>query len=118
MNHANNEVKEVVTSSTIFWSQNKQDIPEQVLQIMVPHLVNGTKEKNSAVRISSEQALIELLKLKQDKESAIYQKCLKVIGSGAMESLQDCVAKIKKNMGKIHYKEEEFDDTLIRIKFL
>ena len=112
MNNANNDVKQAVATSSIFWSHKRFEFPNLILRCLVPLLVNGAKEKNSAVRVNSEQALICLLKLK-DPESPVYLKCLSVLDSGAVESLQDCMAKIKKTIAKFEYKEDEFDDTLI-----
>lgn len=112
MNHSHNDVKQTVATSTIFWSQTRKEIPSSLLRSIVPMLVNGTKEKNTMVRVHSEQALITLLRLKAP-ESGIYQKCLDALDLGAVQSLEDCVVKIKKNLGKIDFKEEEFDDTLL-----
>lgn len=115
MNHQRNEVKQAMNQGTIFWANrfpSNKNIPDQILLLMVPQLVNGTKEKNSSVRAFAEQALISLLKLREEN-SSILEKCLKIMGSGAVESLQECVAKIKKSVLKNEFKEEEFDETLI-----
>lgn len=110
MNKESIEIKKAVTSSTIFLAQQSKRIPNELLQLLVPHLVNGTKENNRFVRIESEKALAILLKLNVDN-SKIYQQCLDCMSTGAVESLQDCVAKIRKNITKIDFAEEEaFDD--------
>lgn len=111
MNKESIDVKKAVTSSTIFLSLNiTKQIPNGLLQLLVPHLVNGTKENNRMIRMESEKALAILLKLNDDN-SKIYQQCLECMSSGAVESLQDCVAKIRKNINKIDFQEEEpFDD--------
>lgn len=105
-------MKQAVAVSTIFWSNRRDDFPIILIRSLVPLLVNGTKEKNTAVRVNSEQALIAMLKLKDVDSSSVYQKCLKTLDSGAAGSLQDCVAKMKKVIAKCEIKEEEFDDTL------
>ena len=112
LNNASNDVKQAVAVSSIFWSHKRTEFPVLILRSLVPLLVNGTKEKNSAVRVNSEQALVALLKLKEN-DSTVYQKCLKSLVSGAAESLQDCVGKMKKVIAKCDLKEEEFDDTLL-----
>lgn len=104
-------MKQSVAVSTIFWSNRRDDFPVILIRSLVPLLVNGTKEKNTAVRVNSEQALIAMLKLKE-ADSSVYQKCLKTLDSGASGSLQDCVTKMKKAIAKSDIKEEEFDDTL------
>lgn len=113
MNSAHNEVKQAVVSSTIFLSKNHSDLPTAILRSLVPLLVNGTKEKNSVVRLNSEQALVALLNLKES-ESFMFKKSLKCLDSGAVDSLQDCVSKIRRNISKIDLKEEVFDETLLR----
>lgn len=87
-------------------------IPVSILRSLVPLLVNGTKEKNSVVRVNSEQALVALFNLK-DSDSNLLNKCIKCLDAGAAESLQDCVLKIRRNISKIDLKEEKFDDTLL-----
>ena len=112
MNHTSNEVKQALSSSVLHWCINQTEFPIIIYRSLVPMLVNGTKEKNSAVRVGAEQALIGLLNLK-DPDSPVYQKCVKSLDSGAAESLQDCVLKIKKNVIKCDIKPEELDDTLL-----
>ena len=112
MNNASNDVKQAVAVSTTFWSHKRTEFPTLILRSIVPQLVNGTKEKNSAVRVNSEQALVAMLKLKEEN-SSVMQKCLKTLDSGAAESLQDCIAKMKKVIAKCDLKEDEFDETLL-----
>ncbi|KAI2804204.1 eIF-2-alpha kinase activator GCN1 [Blomia tropicalis] len=112
MNHTSNDVKQALSSSVLHWCINQTEFPIIIYRSLVPMLVNGTKEKNSAVRVGAEQALIGLLNLK-DPDSPVYQKCVKSLDSGAAESLQDCVLKIKKNVIKCDIKPEELDDTLL-----
>ncbi|XP_017487346.1 PREDICTED: eIF-2-alpha kinase activator GCN1-like [Rhagoletis zephyria] len=111
MNNSNNDVKQAVAVSTIFWANRRSEFPIILYRTIVPLLVNCCKEKNTAVRVHAEQALVAMLKLK-DPESPVYQKCLKALDSGAAGSLADCVAKMKKAIAKCEIKEEEFDDTL------
>ena len=57
-------------------------------------LVNGTKEKNSAVKSTSESALVALLHLR-DEDKTGQNKCLQVLDTGAKDALQDVITKVK-----------------------
>ena len=66
-NHAVTEVKQRVAevcSNLALAAPDPLDISE--LKLIVPQIVNGTKEKNSAVRHDSEVALADVLALRKD----------------------------------------------------
>ena len=115
MNHSSNEVKQTVAISTAYIAKSiTTSVPPLLFKTLVPLVVNGTKEKNSMVRINSEHALVAFLKLKSGDD--VLQICLSALDSGAAESLQDCINKSLKKVAAqpIHeLKEEEFDDTLL-----
>ncbi|CAB4061680.1 unnamed protein product [Lepeophtheirus salmonis] len=60
MNHSSNEVKELVAILSNFLAKknSNQMLANEFLKAIIPMLVNGTKEKNTAVKASSEFALI------------------------------------------------------------
>ncbi|XP_015788381.1 eIF-2-alpha kinase activator GCN1-like [Tetranychus urticae] len=113
MNHANNEVKQTVANSSIYLTKNLPcPFPMSFLKTLVPLLVMGTKEKNTAVRSNSEQALVTVLKLRSDEECA--QQLVAALDRGAKEVLQECISKtLKKVLAQPEPKEEQFDDTLL-----
>lgn len=47
------------------------ELPAEFLKVIVPMLVNGTKEKNSFVKANCEFSLIAVLKLRED--DAVHQ---------------------------------------------
>jgi len=57
-------------------------------------LVNGTKEKNSAVKSSSESALVAVLHLRDVEDKSGQQKCLEVLDTGARDALSDVIVKV------------------------
>lgn len=69
MNHSSNEVKQAV-ALTINFLARKIKLPLYVIKVFVPHLVNGTKEKNTIVKFNSEFALVAVLNLRSGDESA------------------------------------------------
>ncbi|RWS09505.1 Translational activator GCN1-like protein [Dinothrombium tinctorium] len=113
MNHANNEIKQVLASSATFLAKTvPSEIPVTFLKSLVPTLVNGTKEKNTMVKVNSEQALVAVLKLRAGEETS--QKLISILEPGAKESLQDCISKVLKRIAtQPEPKEEKFDDTLL-----
>lgn len=113
MNHASNEVKQTVANSSIFLTKNIScPFPLAFLKSLVPLLVMGTKEKNTAVRSNSEQALVTVLKLRSGDECA--QQLVNALDRGPKEVLQECISKtLKKIINQPEPKEEQFDDTLL-----
>ncbi|KAG8189604.1 hypothetical protein JTE90_018960 [Oedothorax gibbosus] len=111
MNHSTNEVKQSIALTVNFLAR-KQSLPTYFMKTVVPHLVNGTKEKNSMVKSNSEYALVALLNLRSGDATA--QKCLDIMDAGAKEALQDVINKVlKKVASQPEPKEEDLDDTLL-----
>lgn len=73
MNNSNNEVKQLLARVCIHLAKliPPDHMAPDLLKLLLPTLVNGTKEKNSYVKANSEIALIAVLKLKEG--DVIYQ---------------------------------------------
>lgn len=73
MNHPSNDIKQLAAQMCLYIAKALTDkqLPHPIIKSLVPMLVNGTKEKNTAVRANSEQALVALLRLRQ--EDSTYQ---------------------------------------------
>lgn len=70
MNHNSNDVKQLVAQVAIYLARSTSTaLPDAILKPLLPMLVNGTKEKNSVVKSSSEFALVALLKIKDGEET-------------------------------------------------
>lgn len=70
MNNNSNEVKQLLARVCIHLAKTvlpDKMVPE-LLKLLLPMLVNGTKEKNSYVKANSEIALIAVLRLKEGDE--------------------------------------------------
>jgi len=117
MNHQSNDVKQMVAVISHFWAKNQTDqlLPEDLLKVLLPMLVNGTKEKNSSVRSFSESALVSVLHLRNnDKKNS--QQCLQILPSGARDALQDVMTKVlQKVANQPEGKDEIIDDTIVAI---
>uniref|UniRef100_A0A6P7FRK7 EIF-2-alpha kinase activator GCN1-like n=1 Tax=Diabrotica virgifera virgifera TaxID=50390 RepID=A0A6P7FRK7_DIAVI len=114
MNNNSNDVKQLLARVSFHLAKiiPPEKMSADMLKMLIPTLVNGTKEKNTYVKANSEIALIALLRLKDG--DSMLQKCLGILDAGARESLSDVVSKVlKKIMSQPEGKEEELDDTLL-----
>lgn len=111
LNHAANEVKQLVAQASHFLARHSNCIlPPELLRVLLPQLVNGTKEKNTAVRSACEVALVAVLRLRYDEE----QQCVNLLDPGARESLSEVIAKsLRKMASQPEPKEEDLDATIV-----
>lgn len=77
MNHSSNEVKQLLATvcSMLAKTVPPQQMAPELLRLLIPMLVNGTKEKNSYVKASSEFALVSVLRLRQGDETQQVSYC-------------------------------------------
>ena len=75
-------------------------------------LINGTMEKNSMVRSSSESALVDVLQLRRGPQG--QSEILTILDTGARESLLEIISK---SLTKLATQQEDknivLDDTLL-----
>lgn len=116
MNHNSNDVKLLVAIvSSHLAKLSKTTLPEPLLKALMPMLVNGTKEKNSTVKSTSESALVEVLRMREDKEAVT--KCLNLLDSGARDALEDVISKVLHKLAKQPHqgRDEGIDNTILTI---
>lgn len=67
MNNNNNEVKQLLAKVSFYLAKKipQEQLSPELLKLLLPTLVNGTKEKNVYVKANSEIALIAVLRLKE-----------------------------------------------------
>lgn len=65
MNQTSNEVKQLVAHICLYLGKSEVTLSPEFLKLVLPMLVNGSKEKNCYVKSNSEIALIAVLKLQQ-----------------------------------------------------
>uniref|UniRef100_A0A7G3AWK1 Putative translational activator gcn1 n=1 Tax=Lutzomyia longipalpis TaxID=7200 RepID=A0A7G3AWK1_LUTLO len=82
MNHVSNEVKQLLANTCNYLAKvvPAENTPPEFLRILIPMLVNGTKEKNGYVKSNSETALIAMLRLRTGEET--HQKCMALLDVG------------------------------------
>lgn len=114
MNHASNEVKQLLAKVCSYLAKvvPAEKTPAEFLRLLIPMLVNGTKEKNGYVKSNSEIALIAILRLRTGDET--HQSCLQILDAGARDSLTEVVSKVLRKVAQLPAgKEEELDDTIL-----
>ncbi len=95
MNHASNDVKQLLAATAAHQAKVAGDslLPTELMRSLLPMLVNGTKEKNSAVKASSESALVAMLHMrKKDGGRGAQAKCFAMLDAGAKDALQVMIA--------------------------
>uniref|UniRef100_A0A1I7UWW1 TOG domain-containing protein n=1 Tax=Caenorhabditis tropicalis TaxID=1561998 RepID=A0A1I7UWW1_9PELO len=67
LNHASVDVRKTaaIALGHVGW---KNELPNDILKLVVPQLINGCKESNSAVRAASELALVHALKMTENED--------------------------------------------------
>lgn len=70
MNNTSNDVKQLLAKVSIYLARTvpPEKMAPELLKLLLPTLVNGTKERNTYVKANSEIALIAVLKLKEGDE--------------------------------------------------
>ena len=70
MKHESNDVKQLAAQVVTFITKGTTSaLDMSVIVSLVPMLVNGTKEKNTVVRTSSETALVSLLRMRHGDDT-------------------------------------------------
>lgn len=114
MNHSSNEVKQLLAKTCIHIAKTVpvESTAPEYLRLVIPMLVNGTKEKNGYVKSNSEIALVYVLRLREGDE--VNQKCIALLEPGARDSLNEVVSKVLRKVALQPVgKEEELDDTIL-----
>ena len=88
LKHSNNDVKQLVAVVSSYLAKSVAHknptiidgglLPADVLRSLLPLLVNGTKEKNSTVKSCSENALVNVLRLRHKGDNGV-KECLQVM---------------------------------------
>ena len=70
MKHESNDVKALAAQTVSFIAKSvSTPLDTSVQSLLVPMLVNGTKEKNTLVKTNSELALVTLLRLRKGDQT-------------------------------------------------
>jgi len=112
MNHSSNEIKTLTTSVFIYLAKNAgKPLGLSFIKPVLAQLINGTKEKNSAVRASSEQALVALLRLRHGQDHVTT--LMSGLDAGPKGALNDIMKSLTKVASQNEPKEEEMDNSIV-----
>lgn len=81
MNNNSNDVKQLLARVCIYLAKTvpPDRMAPELLKLLLPMLVNGTKEKNGYVKANSEIALIAVLRLKEGEEMYNVRKYFRFV---------------------------------------
>ncbi|XP_068244259.1 stalled ribosome sensor GCN1 [Palaemon carinicauda] len=116
INHNANEVKQAMCRACQFTAEslsksNGSQLPPEVARLVLPMLVNGTKEKNQVVRSSAEMALIAILLLKEGDQGT--QPMLNALDGSPRDVLKEVINKNLRRATYIPVTPTEMDTTLL-----
>ncbi|XP_047618729.1 eIF-2-alpha kinase activator GCN1 isoform X3 [Phacochoerus africanus] len=103
----------LVAEKMIWWA-NKDPLPAldpQAIKPILKALLDNTKDKNTVVRAYSDQAIVNLLKMRQGEE--VFQSLCKILDVASLEVLNECNRRsLKKLAGQVD-STEQVDDTIL-----
>ncbi|XP_077163690.1 stalled ribosome sensor GCN1 isoform X1 [Paroedura picta] len=103
----------LVAEKMIWWA-NKNPLPPLEPQAMKPllkALLDNTKDKNTSVRAYSDQAIVNLLKMREGEE--VLQSVSRILDAASLELLNEgCRRSLKKLAGQAD-SVEQIDDTIL-----
>uniref|UniRef100_A0A8C4LHE0 Stalled ribosome sensor GCN1 n=1 Tax=Equus asinus asinus TaxID=83772 RepID=A0A8C4LHE0_EQUAS len=103
----------LVAEKMIWWA-NKDPLPPLDLQAIKPilkALLDNTKDKNTVVRAYSDQAIVNLLKMRQGEE--VFQSVSKILDVASLEVLSECNRRSLKKLASQADSTEQVDDTIL-----
>ncbi|XP_053784029.1 stalled ribosome sensor GCN1 [Desmodus rotundus] len=103
----------LVAEKMIWWA-NKDPLPPldpQAIKPILKALLDNTKDKNTVVRAYSDQAIVNLLKMRQGEE--VFQSLSKILDVASLEMLNECNRRSLKKLASQADSTEPVDDTIL-----
>ncbi|XP_023576671.1 eIF-2-alpha kinase activator GCN1 isoform X2 [Octodon degus] len=103
----------LVAEKMIWWA-NKDPLPpldHQAIKPILKALLDNTKDKNTVVRAYSDQAIVNLLKMRQGEE--LFQSLSKILDVASLEALNECNRRSLKKLASQADSMEQVDDTIL-----
>ncbi|PKU38611.1 translational activator hypothetical protein [Limosa lapponica baueri] len=112
LQNSSSDIK-LVAEKMIWWA-NKNHLPSldpQTIKPILKALLDNTKDKNTSVRAYSDQAIVNLLKMRAGEE--VLESVSKILDGASLELLNEsCRRSLKKLAGQAD-SEEQIDDTIL-----
>ncbi|XP_059977686.1 stalled ribosome sensor GCN1 isoform X2 [Lagenorhynchus albirostris] len=103
----------LVAEKMIWWA-NRDPLPAldpQAIKPILKALLDNTKDKNTVVRAYSDQAIVNLLKMRQGEE--VFQSLCKILDVTSLEVLNECNRRSLKKLASQADSTEQVDDTIL-----
>ncbi|KAI6049711.1 GCN1 [Marmota monax] len=103
----------LVAEKMIWWA-NKDPLPPlepQAIKPILKALLDNTKDKNTVVRAYSDQAIVNLLKMRRGDE--VFQSLSKILDVASLEVLNECNRRSLKKLASQADSSEQVDDTIL-----
>uniref|UniRef100_A0A8I3W0D8 Stalled ribosome sensor GCN1 n=1 Tax=Callithrix jacchus TaxID=9483 RepID=A0A8I3W0D8_CALJA len=103
----------LVAEKMIWWA-NKDPLPPldpQAIKPILKALLDNTKDKNTMVRAYSDQAIVNLLKMRQGEE--VFQSLSKILDVASLELLNEVNRRSLKKLASQADSTEQVDDTIL-----
>ncbi|NXD39989.1 GCN1 kinase, partial [Copsychus sechellarum] len=112
LQNSSSDIK-LVAEKMIWWA-NKSHLPPldtQTIKPILKALLDNTKDKNTSVRAYSDQAIVNLLKMRAGEE--VLESVSKILDAASLELLNEsCRRSLRKLAGQAD-SEEQIDDTIL-----
>lgn len=103
----------LISEKMIWWS-NKDHLPlldPQISKPILKVLLDNTKDKNTSVRAHSDQAIVNLLKLRLDNN--LFQDMTKILDTASLDMLNECHRRSLKKLAAQPDSNEQIDETIL-----
>uniref|UniRef100_A0A8C9FZC0 GCN1 activator of EIF2AK4 n=1 Tax=Pavo cristatus TaxID=9049 RepID=A0A8C9FZC0_PAVCR len=112
LQNSSSDIK-LVAEKMIWWA-NKNHLPAldpQTIKPILKALLDNTKDKNTSVRAYSDQAIVNLLKMRAGEQ--VLESVSKILDAASLELLNEsCRRSLKKLAGQAD-SDEQIDDTIL-----
>nr|XP_033809981.1 eIF-2-alpha kinase activator GCN1 isoform X2 [Geotrypetes seraphini] len=103
----------LVAEKMIWWA-NKEPLPPldpQIIKPILKTLLDNTKDKNTSVRAYSDQAIVNLLKMREGE--SVLQAVCKILDGASIELLNESCRRSLKKLASQPDSSEMIDDTIL-----
>ncbi|XP_038201038.1 eIF-2-alpha kinase activator GCN1 [Arvicola amphibius] len=103
-----------LAAEKMIWWANRDPQPPlepQAIKPILKALLDNTKDKNTVVRAYSDQAIVNLLKMRQGEE--LFQSLSKILDVASLEALNECNRRSLKKLASQADSTEQVDDTIL-----
>ncbi|XP_006019968.1 eIF-2-alpha kinase activator GCN1 [Alligator sinensis] len=103
----------LVAEKMIWWANKKQmpSLDPQTIKPILKALLDNTKDKNTSVRAYSDQAIVNLLKMREGEE--VLQSVSKILDAASLDLLNESCRRSLKKLASQSDSDEQIDDTIL-----